>query len=45
MQREYTVDEFKAVVDTLLKLVPGLQVATDIICGFPGSSSDMNVFV
>lgn len=36
MNREYTVSEFKTVVDTLTELVPGMQIATDIICGFPG---------
>ncbi|XP_028950842.1 uncharacterized protein [Malus domestica] len=37
MNREYTVSEFKTVVDTLTELVPGMQIATDIICGFPGT--------
>ena len=36
MNREYTVGEFRKVVDTLYELVPGMQIATDIICGFPG---------
>jgi threonylcarbamoyladenosine tRNA methylthiotransferase CDKAL1 len=36
MNREYTVSEFRMVVDTLCELVPGMQIATDIICGFPG---------
>lgn len=40
MKREYTVGEFKRVVDTLLKLVPGMQIATDVICGFPGETED-----
>ncbi|XP_062164432.1 uncharacterized protein LOC133871087 isoform X2 [Alnus glutinosa] len=35
MNREYTVSEFRTVVDTLAELVPGMQIATDIICGFP----------
>ncbi|PPD98478.1 hypothetical protein GOBAR_DD04518 [Gossypium barbadense] len=35
MNREYTVSEFRTVVDTLTELVPGMQIATDIICGFP----------
>ncbi|CAI5987570.1 unnamed protein product [Closterium sp. NIES-64] len=39
MKREYTVEEFCRVVDTLMGLVPGLEIATDIICGFPGTSS------
>ncbi|KAI5067603.1 hypothetical protein GOP47_0018131, partial [Adiantum capillus-veneris] len=38
MKREYSVGAFRRVVDTLLKLVPGMQIATDIICGFPGET-------
>lgn len=38
MNREYTVNEFRTVVDTLTELVPGMQIATDIICGFPGET-------
>eukprot|EP01025_Chloroclados_australasicus_P031033 TRINITY_DN3131_c0_g1_i1.p1 TRINITY_DN3131_c0_g1~~TRINITY_DN3131_c0_g1_i1.p1 ORF type:complete len:530 (+),score=31.12 TRINITY_DN3131_c0_g1_i1:150-1739(+) len=38
MNREYTVEEFKHVADTLLARVPGLELATDIICGFPGET-------
>lgn len=37
MNREYTVSDFKMVVDALSELVPGMQIATDIICGLPGS--------
>lgn len=40
MNREYTIKEFRTVVDTLTKLVPGMQIATDIICGFPGETDD-----
>ncbi|PIN00797.1 putative Fe-S oxidoreductase [Handroanthus impetiginosus] len=40
MNREYTVSEFKKVVDTLIELVPGMQIATDIICGFPGETDE-----
>ena len=32
--------EFKRCADTLLDLVPGIQLATDIICGFPGETED-----
>jgi hypothetical protein len=39
MNREYTVEEFHQCADTLLRLVPGLQLATDIICGFPGETA------
>ncbi|CAL2236099.1 unnamed protein product [Prunus armeniaca] len=40
MNREYTVSEFKTVVDILTELVPGMQIATDIICGFPGETDE-----
>eukprot|EP00252_Welwitschia_mirabilis_P015172 TRINITY_DN3338_c0_g1_i1.p1 TRINITY_DN3338_c0_g1~~TRINITY_DN3338_c0_g1_i1.p1 ORF type:complete len:632 (-),score=110.26 TRINITY_DN3338_c0_g1_i1:33-1928(-) len=40
MNREYSVSEFKRVVDTLLLLVPEIQIATDIICGFPGETDE-----
>ncbi|KAF7009240.1 hypothetical protein CFC21_023806 [Triticum aestivum] len=40
MNREYTVSEFRMVVDTLCELVPGMQIATDIICGFPGETDE-----
>jgi radical SAM superfamily enzyme YgiQ (UPF0313 family) len=35
MRREYTIEEFKKVCDHLLRRVPDLTIATDIICGFP----------
>lgn len=44
MNREYTVAEFRKVVDTLTELVPGMQIATDIICGFPGLLQILAVF-
>ncbi|KAL6512117.1 hypothetical protein OROGR_021714 [Orobanche gracilis] len=40
MNREYSVSEFRTVVDTLIDLVPGMQIATDIICGFPGETDE-----
>ncbi|XP_062096350.1 uncharacterized protein LOC133802118 [Humulus lupulus] len=40
MNREYTVSEFRTVVDTLTELVPGMHIATDIICGFPGETDE-----
>ena len=40
MRREYTVETFEAVADTLLARVPELTLATDIIAGFPGESED-----
>ncbi|XP_004924162.1 threonylcarbamoyladenosine tRNA methylthiotransferase [Bombyx mori] len=35
MKREYTRADFEHVVDYLRKEVPGITIATDIICGFP----------
>jgi threonylcarbamoyladenosine tRNA methylthiotransferase CDKAL1 len=35
MKREYTVEQFQFIVDALVQNVPGVTVATDIICGFP----------
>ncbi|XP_075495659.1 uncharacterized protein LOC142532973 [Primulina tabacum] len=40
MKREYTVSEFRTVVDTLIELVPGMHIATDVICGFPGETDE-----
>ncbi|XP_007971766.3 threonylcarbamoyladenosine tRNA methylthiotransferase [Chlorocebus sabaeus] len=38
MKREYCVADFKRVVDFLKEKVPGISIATDIICGFPGET-------
>ncbi|KAJ6859069.1 hypothetical protein NC652_041389 [Populus alba x Populus x berolinensis] len=35
MNREYTVNVFRTVVDTLTELVSEMQIATDIKCRFP----------
>ncbi|XP_052758922.1 threonylcarbamoyladenosine tRNA methylthiotransferase [Galleria mellonella] len=35
MKREYTRADFETVVDYLTDKVPGMTIATDIICGFP----------
>ncbi|TYZ62322.1 hypothetical protein PybrP1_009486 [[Pythium] brassicae (nom. inval.)] len=40
MHREYAVRDFCAVADALLAAVPGLALATDVICGFPGEADD-----
>ncbi|XP_072250734.1 threonylcarbamoyladenosine tRNA methylthiotransferase [Leuresthes tenuis] len=40
MKREYCIDDFKRVVDFLKERVPGVTIATDIICGFPGETEE-----
>ncbi|NWT14106.1 CDKAL methylthiotransferase, partial [Vireo altiloquus] len=40
MKREYCVADFKQVVDFLKERVPGITIATDIICGFPGETDE-----
>lgn len=35
MKREYTCADFERVINFLQERVPGLTIATDIICGFP----------
>ncbi|KAJ9145950.1 hypothetical protein P3X46_028276 [Hevea brasiliensis] len=37
LEHMYNVSVFRTVVDTLTELVPGMQIATDITCGFPGT--------
>ncbi|XP_068093069.1 threonylcarbamoyladenosine tRNA methylthiotransferase isoform X2 [Hyperolius riggenbachi] len=40
MKREYCKADFKRVVDFLKERVPGITIATDIICGFPGETDE-----
>lgn len=40
MVREYTSGDFRHLVDGLRAQVPGMCVATDIICGFPAEGDD-----
>jgi hypothetical protein len=40
MKREYLIHEWETVVDYLLKHVPDVTVATDLIVGFPGESRE-----
>uniref|UniRef100_A0A2P2I1K8 Threonylcarbamoyladenosine tRNA methylthiotransferase n=1 Tax=Hirondellea gigas TaxID=1518452 RepID=A0A2P2I1K8_9CRUS len=40
MKREYTREEFCTVVDTLRDSVPGITIATDIICGYPTETEE-----
>ncbi|CAD98697.1 2-methylthioadenine synthetase; MiaB [Cryptosporidium parvum Iowa II] len=38
MKRDYVIEEFSLLVDSILKEIPLATIATDIICGFPGES-------
>ncbi|EDX07481.1 threonylcarbamoyladenosine tRNA methylthiotransferase [Drosophila simulans] len=40
MKREYCRQDFEHVVDFLRERVPGVTIATDIICGFPTETED-----
>jgi threonylcarbamoyladenosine tRNA methylthiotransferase CDKAL1 len=40
MNRRYTVEDFKAVVQAFRKELPRLTLSTDVICGFPGESRE-----
>jgi threonylcarbamoyladenosine tRNA methylthiotransferase CDKAL1 len=40
MNREYSREDFETVADHLLKTVPNVTIATDIICGFPGETEE-----
>ncbi|CAL1285411.1 unnamed protein product [Larinioides sclopetarius] len=40
MKREYCIDDFKLVVNFLRERVPGITIATDIICGFPTETTE-----
>ena len=40
MRREYVRADFERVADALLRDVPDMTIATDIICGFPGETQE-----
>jgi threonylcarbamoyladenosine tRNA methylthiotransferase CDKAL1 len=40
MNRCYTVQEFKAIVDAFRAAFPEVTLATDVICGFPGETKE-----
>jgi len=40
MNRRYTIEEFKKIVEEFRKEIPDLTLSTDIICGFPGEDSE-----
>ena len=40
MKREYSIDQYRQLVDEIRNRIPGVSVATDLIVGFPGETSD-----
>ena len=40
MNRFYTVDDFKRIIYAFRKEIPKITIATDVICGFPGESTE-----
>ncbi|XP_064624672.1 threonylcarbamoyladenosine tRNA methylthiotransferase-like [Lineus longissimus] len=40
MKREYCSDDFRQVADFLKERVPGITIATDLICGFPTETDE-----
>jgi len=40
MNRLYTVEEFKRIVQAFREEIPRLTLSTDVICGFPGESRE-----
>jgi len=40
MNRRYTVEDFKTVVQAFREEIPRLTLSTDVICGFPGESME-----
>jgi len=40
MNRRYTVNQFRSIVETFRNAIPRMTVATDVICGFPGETQE-----
>jgi MiaB-like tRNA modifying enzyme len=40
MNRLYTANQFRDIVETFRKAIPEVTLATDVICGFPSETSD-----
>ncbi|KAH8739460.1 transmembrane protein [Cryptosporidium ryanae] len=40
MRRDYSIEDFCLLVDSIIKSIPLATIATDIICGFPGENEN-----
>jgi len=40
MNRFYSVNDFRRIVDPFRKVIPKITISTDVICGFPGESEE-----
>ncbi len=40
MRRDYTIDEYRALLADIRRRIPGIAVSTDVIVGFPGESEE-----
>lgn len=40
MNRDYTINDFKRIIEKFRKEIPNITISTDIICGFPTESEE-----
>jgi len=40
MNRFYSVEDFRLIVDAFRRAIPNMTIATDVICGFPGETEE-----
>ncbi len=40
MKRDYSIDQYRQLVEEIRKRIPGVSIATDVILGFPGETEE-----
>lgn len=40
MKREYTIEQYKEIIEKFKQEIPEMTISTDIICGFPGETKE-----